>query len=418
MIILGCVPESSLESPANESPVNLTLSLSPVIKEGEELTEVTLTVRAERDIIGASGSILLPEGLELVEGNLDWVADLEENKPEEFKVLAKAVKEGEWVVQASSGNNSVSARTTTTVSPAGYIFINESAFYKKERSYVVGLPGGSFNPEPLKGEALNSYFKSLNLTEEYIYGMMQFETLGGDPTNEQAEILGNDNITLFEYHGDHTYYAKIPRSVLETKSYDFVRWIGIIDDPLRKIAIGSIFRYFYKNCTGPVQMYIISYERLNENQINRIKELTYSFEYGDVGFAEIDVSKIYDLVSLDFVKKIEQYVRPRAAVMGSETNEKLYDVTCNKELMIILSFEENINEGLYSQIENISEEIIYYEPQVKQVCILINPVHIFNPTDSFMLIRHLDGFMIYKDPYSVVSADFTVDKILKNSSCE
>ena len=104
MLVLGCTLESSLES-----PVNLTLSISPVIKEDEELTEVTLTVRAERDIIGASGSIILPEGLELVEGNLEWTADLMKNKPEEFKVLTKPVKEGNLVIRATTKNNSTSA---------------------------------------------------------------------------------------------------------------------------------------------------------------------------------------------------------------------------------------------------------------------------------------------------------------------
>ena len=89
--------------------------------------------------------------------------------------------------------------------------------------------------DSLKGENLTSYFKSLNLTEDYIYAMMQFETLGGDPTNEQIRILENDNITLYEYHGDHTYYAKIPRAILENKTYDFVRWVGIIENPTVKI---------------------------------------------------------------------------------------------------------------------------------------------------------------------------------------
>ena len=47
----------------------------------------------------------------------------------------------------------------------GYIYINESDFYKdRNRSYMTGMPSGNFAPEPLKGEELNSYFKSLNLT--------------------------------------------------------------------------------------------------------------------------------------------------------------------------------------------------------------------------------------------------------------
>ena len=105
------------------------------------------------------------------------------------------------------------------------IYINESEFYKnRTRSFSACYGFECFTPRLRKGQDSINYFKSLNLTDNHIYTMIQFETLDGDPTIEQMDLLAKDNITLFEYHGDHTYYAKIPRSILESKSYDFVRW--------------------------------------------------------------------------------------------------------------------------------------------------------------------------------------------------
>ncbi len=207
----------------------------------------------------------------------------------------------------------------------GYIFMNESEFYKdRNRSYKAGLPGGSFIPEPLKGEALNSYFKLLNLTEDYIYAMMQFETLDGDPTHEQKQILAEDNITLFEYHGDHTYYTKIPKIILETKSYDFVRWIGIVEDPSMKLKKDLKEKLWDKNCNGRIRLIVIFYENLNNKQFEKIKQVSDGhlagywgkhedeFDYSKDNNIdlEIDINRLNNTVLLNFVKTVEVMVLP------------------------------------------------------------------------------------------------------------
>ena len=155
------------------------------------------------------------------------------------------------------------------------IFINESEFYKdKKRTFEVGLPSNSFVPQPRKGLDTINYFKSLNLTDGYVYAMMQFETLDGDPTKEQMDLFSVDNITLFEYHGDHTYYAKIPKTILETKSYDFVRWIGIIENGTSKV--NSDTRASLNLIPSEsINVSILFYEEVNDEQLRKISSIVF-----------------------------------------------------------------------------------------------------------------------------------------------
>ena len=148
-----------------------------------------------------------------------------------------------------------------------YTYINASEFYKdKKRTYEVGLPSHSFVPQPRKSFDSINYFKSLNLVDDYIYTIMQFETLDGDPTVDQVNLLASDNITLFEYHGDHSYFAKIPRTILESKSYDFVRWIGIVKDTNQKI--NKYLKEFVNTTNSSnINITVSLYEKLSNAQL-------------------------------------------------------------------------------------------------------------------------------------------------------
>jgi hypothetical protein len=203
----------------------------------------------------------------------------------------------------------------------GRVYMNESEYYAKyarNRTYMTGMPSGNYAPEPRKGKALNDYFKSLNLTDDYIYVMMQFETLGGDPNKEQMKILEDDDVTLFESHGDHTYYAKMPRTILETKSYDFVRWIGIVEKPEWKIQDSNILKKIWgKNCTGMLNISVEFYEKLTLDNFQTIKEITGScpliqsrystnctfISKGNI-ISEMNVSRLKEVASLGFVKEL------------------------------------------------------------------------------------------------------------------
>lgn len=194
----------------------------------------------------------------------------------------------------------------------GHIYMNESEYYAtypRNRTYKTGMPSENYAPDPLKGKALNNYFKSLNLTDDYIYVMIQFEHISGKPTKEEIAILEEDNIVIFEKHSD-TYYAKVPRAVLETKLYDFVRWIGIIEKPESKIS-SSLKELIIDEKVHRINITIIPYEKFNVDQYNQIKRKSlrlldseYTVNRRHIK-AEIEVSKLQEISSLNFVKKIE-----------------------------------------------------------------------------------------------------------------
>lgn len=303
------------EQKATTSPIKLDLSISPINE--EKFAEVTLTVKSERNIQDASGKIILPEAYELVEGNLEWKTDLEKDKPEIFKLKVKSMQEGDWVIKATTEDNSASAELTTKIDESGrhLIYINESEFYKdKKRTYEVGLPSHSFVPEPRKGENSTNYFKSLDFSDDYIYVIMQFEDLGGDPSIEEMNILATDNITLFEYHGDHSYYARAPREILENKSYGFVRWIGVVENASWKVH-SSLGQRISKNCTGNVMVSIHFYEEFTDKSkidliINYTKNIVRYREPYDLIRADVSLGNLVNISSFNFVKDIWPVVKP------------------------------------------------------------------------------------------------------------
>lgn len=221
--------------------------------------------------------------------------------------------------------------------PAGaikYIYINRTE--ERNRTYKVGLPGGSYAPDPLQGEALNEYFTGLNLTQEYVYGLLQFETIDGRLTEEQKSILKENGITLFESHGDFTYYAKISTEFLQTQSLDFIRWAGLVNpeykmhQPIKEIFWG-------KNCSGRVNLNIIVYEALSAVQFQELRNISSgcnidyqmkcdSLPSEDIISLSVDAGSIETIAFLDFVKAIELYILPTA---GFDTYDPLEGVECH-----------------------------------------------------------------------------------------
>ena len=59
-----------------------------------------------------------------------------------FIILLVNISKGEAALNSS--NNTKSLNLSKIVSPTGYIYINESEFYKKGRSYITGMPSGNF----------------------------------------------------------------------------------------------------------------------------------------------------------------------------------------------------------------------------------------------------------------------------------
>ena len=215
-----------------------------------------------------------------------------------------------------------------------YIYVNGTE--ERNRTYKVGLPGGSYSPEPLRGETLNEYFAGLNLTQEYVYGLIQFETIDGQPTEEQEKVLKQDGIALFESHGDFTYYAKIPTEFLKTQSLDFIRWAGLVapeykmNQPIKEILWG-------KNCSGRLNLNIILYEALTLVQFRELRDVSGGCNIGyqmkcdslpteDIIYLSVNAESIETIASLDFVKTIELYILP---TIGFDIYDPLEGVECH-----------------------------------------------------------------------------------------
>ncbi len=87
-------------SAAPKSPMIVTLSVSPFT--GEKIAELTVTITSIVNAPNTTAQIILPEGIELQSGNSNWSGDITENGTVKFSTMIKAVKMGEWIVEADA----------------------------------------------------------------------------------------------------------------------------------------------------------------------------------------------------------------------------------------------------------------------------------------------------------------------------
>lgn len=81
--------------------VNLSISEPPALNETAELT---LSVTTVRDVSNISVKIMLPEGLEILSGDLLWQGKLAKNQKKSVHANVKAVKTGNWtIIGAATG---------------------------------------------------------------------------------------------------------------------------------------------------------------------------------------------------------------------------------------------------------------------------------------------------------------------------
>ncbi|MCJ7516275.1 MAG: hypothetical protein MUO89_10020 [Dehalococcoidia bacterium] len=86
---------------ASPLEVKLSLSNAPALNQTAELTCKAFSRFGVPDIIF---HVYLPEGLALVDGNLTWQGSLAENQSFELKATVKAVKTGNWTIEAFAKN--------------------------------------------------------------------------------------------------------------------------------------------------------------------------------------------------------------------------------------------------------------------------------------------------------------------------
>ncbi|MCH7850915.1 MAG: hypothetical protein IH845_04705 [Nanoarchaeota archaeon] len=339
----------------NKKGVSIGLSLNPV----GNMTGITLTVMSESNLKDVNGRIILPEGFEFVEGDLNWETDLVKGEPEEFDVVVKPILEGVWDIEAFAKgyssvelkiniDSSLKAELITRIDPSQITNI-EMTWKERierdeermkdlewiERYYRICNGTECAVPEPLKGGELNDYFKSLDLKEDPVYVLVQFDTLGAEPSLLQLKRLELAGMSFFEgYPGSgYSYYSKASRNFLENKNYDFIRWIGIRGSGSKLYLFDGRLD---GNCTGRLKILIGFYEGLEDSQIEKLSEffnieIDPEVEYLHV---ETDVDKIKEVASWGFIRNISPLVIERLAVVGfPQLRDLEYDyyggVICN-----------------------------------------------------------------------------------------
>ena len=89
------------------SPMDLVLIISQFSE--DRTSEITAKIGKREGYpteavnwINTNAKINLSEGLELIEGNVNWQGDIVGDAQKEFKIKVRAVKSGEWVVEANA----------------------------------------------------------------------------------------------------------------------------------------------------------------------------------------------------------------------------------------------------------------------------------------------------------------------------
>ena len=126
ILVSGCIQENT---PTTSTGITskLEISKAPALNEN---AEITLTVTTIRSAPTASAKITLPEGFELVSGDLNWNGELVENQPLQLKVIVKAVKTGNWTIFGGGSGEGDYLYITVNENSA---YINEKPFPTPER---------------------------------------------------------------------------------------------------------------------------------------------------------------------------------------------------------------------------------------------------------------------------------------------
>lgn len=98
----GGAEETPAATTPASSPMKMNISLSKATALGE-LTEITATVwytsKIKEGMPETIANIELPEGFELVDGDLNWEGYVK-NEPQQFSATIKAVEIGNWTIKA------------------------------------------------------------------------------------------------------------------------------------------------------------------------------------------------------------------------------------------------------------------------------------------------------------------------------
>jgi len=98
------------------------------------VVDLVFTVHPIIDAPNITVKLILPHGIEALNGNLTWNVDLKKNEKMQFKVPIKVIEEGEWRIQASVVECMPSKECKITRSYYTYIIANKNEAYLSNTS--------------------------------------------------------------------------------------------------------------------------------------------------------------------------------------------------------------------------------------------------------------------------------------------
>jgi len=149
---------------------------------------------------------------------------------------------------------------------------------------------------------------------------MQFETWPeGDPTQEQIDKMKQAGlIKLYQYHGDHTYPAKVTKNFLENHNFDHVRWIGIVEnkDPYLKIVQDYKDHFLSQNAVN-IEIVLHGGENSEIAIITNLSNRVINIR-GNNLIVNMNSSKLFKVLSFNFVRNVNPYSEPQKESLGEK----------------------------------------------------------------------------------------------------
>ena len=185
VILAGCVQE--VEKVVSPIEVCLAISNAPALNQTAELT---CTITSREDAPNTTAQIKLPEGFELISGNLTWKGDLEKNSQKSFKATVKSVKTGNWAIEATAESKLKDGEPSESYKAVDHVYVvlgnvtasvsktPPSVTPSKDRMVVVVNGSDLMNMRP------KADIEAIKLANDYLN-----ETLGSSFVSEHFEYL-------------------------------------------------------------------------------------------------------------------------------------------------------------------------------------------------------------------------------------
>ena len=180
VILAGCVQEKVVPSAPIE--VCLAISNAPALNQTAELT---CTITSHEDAPNTTAQIKLPEGFELISGDLTWKGDLEKNSQKSFKATVKSVKTGNWAIEAIAESKLKDAESYKAADHVYVVLGNVTASVSKtpptitpSKDRMVITRSDLMNMRP------KTHIEAIKLANDYLN-----ETLGSSFVSKHFECL-------------------------------------------------------------------------------------------------------------------------------------------------------------------------------------------------------------------------------------